>query len=64
MLLTKLLVPFERSRIDRERDFAELVRGEFGSEENYKRFRNEHISALLDSVATRQARYNVTKNKF
>lgn len=64
LLLEKLLVPFEDSRVDREREFMQCVHGEFGTKEKYDTYRKEHIDMLLSTIDTKQNRYLVTKNKF
>ena len=63
-LLENLLIPFHGSRVDRERELEQLIKGEYGSKEKYDAERKAHISSLLSSIDTKQHRYVVTKNKF
>lgn len=63
-LLEKLLVPFEYSRTQSEHEKEQMIKGEFGTEDCYKKFRSDHLSALLSFIDHRQSMYYVSKNKF
>lgn len=63
-LLDKLLLPFEDSRVSKARIFDQMVRGEFGSKENYERIRKQYISALLSGVDDKQVKYYNSKIHF